>query len=137
MTYLIYILQLHVTDVTEMPYDYIEVTLNSHNDCHSNTFFCFMDLQIFLSVLCIPRHHTDWQCGKFAKTSRLRPANMWSGEFVSTWTGSPAQTKKITSANLPVYDLLSLLVSGKLFIRILHDQITVWMFGILPKHTYL
>ena len=29
MTYLIYILQVHVTDVTEMPYDYIEVTLNS------------------------------------------------------------------------------------------------------------
>ena len=29
MTYLIYILQVHVTDVTEMPYDYIEVTFNS------------------------------------------------------------------------------------------------------------
>ena len=31
---------------------------------------------------------------------------MWSGEFVSTWTGSP---KKFTSANPPVHDL-SLLV---------------------------
>ena len=29
MTYLIYILQVHVTDVTEIPYNYIEVTLNS------------------------------------------------------------------------------------------------------------
>ena len=30
MPYLIYMLQVHVTDVTEVPYDNIEVTLNSY-----------------------------------------------------------------------------------------------------------
>ena len=43
------------------------------------------------------------------KTSGPRPASMWSGEFVSTRTGSPAQGQKFTNANPPVHDL-SLLV---------------------------
>ena len=46
--------------------------------------------------------------------SRTTPANMWSGEFVSTWTDSPAQGSKFTSANPPVHDLCSLRVLEEL-----------------------
>ena len=38
MTSLIYILQVHVTDVTEMPLEYIEVTLNSQQ-WHNYNYF--------------------------------------------------------------------------------------------------
>ena len=35
---------------------------------------------------------------------------MWSLEFVSTWTSSPAQGTKLTSANPPVHDLSPLVL---------------------------
>ena len=48
--YLIYISQVHVTEVTEMPWDYIDVTFNSQ-EWHNYNYFSFKILDNILNYV--------------------------------------------------------------------------------------